>query len=97
MKSVVKGSFSIPKNGGILPKITVVNLDISSEIKQDTMCGNINGMCFKLTKDTCKKLHVLCVETKTVKRSMYYVWKHYTIVKLQDMKLDILTNFLHHI
>ena len=75
MKNAVKGSFSIPKNGGILPKITVVNLDISSEIKQDTMCGNINGMCFKLLKilvkivctmcgnENRKTINVLCVET----------------------------------
>ena len=62
VKNAVKGSFSIPKNGGILPKITVVNLDISSEIKQDTMCGNINGKCSKLLK-------IL------VNNCMYYVWK----------------------
>ena len=78
MKNAVQGSLSTPKNGGILAKITVVNLDISSEIKQDTISGNVNGMCFKLLK-ILVKLRVLCVERKTIKRSMYYVWKHYTL------------------
>ena len=53
----------------------MVNLDISSEIKQDTMCGNINGMYFKLLKilvkiactmcgnENRKTINVLCVET----------------------------------
>ena len=60
MKNVVKGSLLTPKNGGILAKTTVVNLDISSEIKQDTMCGNINGMCFKLPKILVKIACTMC-------------------------------------
>ena len=75
MKNVVKGSLLTPKNGGILAKTTVVNLEISSELKQDTMCGNVNGMCFKLLKifvktactmcgnENCNTIYVLCVET----------------------------------
>ena len=75
MKNAIKGSLSIPKNGGILPKTSMVNLDISSEIKQDTMCGNINGMCLKLLKilvkiactmcgnENRKRINVLCMET----------------------------------
>ena len=75
MKNAVQGSLSTPKNGGILAKITVVNLDISSEIKQDTISGNVNGMCFKLLKilvkiactmcgnENHKTINVLCVET----------------------------------
>ena len=75
MKNVVKGSILTPKNGGMLAKTTVVNPEISSGLKQDTMCGNINGMCFKLLKsfvkiactmcgnENCNTIYVLCVET----------------------------------
>ena len=41
-------------------KTTVVNLEISSEIKQDTMCGNINGMCFKLLRIFVKIVCTMC-------------------------------------
>ena len=60
VKNAVKGSLLIPKNGGILAKTTVVNLEISSEIKQDTMCGNINGMCFKLLRIFVKIACTMC-------------------------------------
>ena len=75
MKNVVKGSLLTPKNRGILAKTTVVNLEISSELKQDSMCGNVNGMCFKLLKilvetactmcgnENRNMIYVLCVET----------------------------------
>ena len=87
MKNAVKGSLLTPKNGGMLAKTFMVNLEISSGLKQDTMCGNINGMCFKITKGIVE-LHVLCVETKTIIRSMYYVWKHLTLQNFK-MKADI--------
>ena len=75
MKNAVKGSLLTSKKGGMLAKTIVVNLEISSELKQDTMCGNINGMCFKIAKDIVKitctmcgnenrnTIYVLCVET----------------------------------
>ena len=44
----------------MLAKTTVVNLEISSEIKQDTMCGNINGTCFKLLRIFVKIVCTMC-------------------------------------
>ena len=64
---MVKGSLLTPKNGGTLAKTTVVKLEISSELKQDTMCGNVNRMCFKLLKIFVKTACTMCGNTTLVK------------------------------
>ena len=61
----------------------MVNLVISSEIKQDTMCGNINGMCFKLLKILVK---IACTICGNENRKTLNVLRVETLhfVKLQD-------------
>ena len=62
MENAAKGSFSIPKNEGMLPKIIVVNLSTSCDVQKNTMCGNINEKHINLISLSTNNYIVLCVE-----------------------------------